>query len=95
MFLTFAVYNAVLCVTTKCLRQVASSKKGTHLALLWMQDICCSCCAATVFASSKKKKSDVYFFQREGVKKKSDVRLTARYSAFIVVYHLHVAPLFI
>lgn len=27
-------------------------------------------------------------------KKESDVRLTARCSAFIVVYHLHLAPLF-
>lgn len=55
--------------------------------------------AATMFASSKKKKkksSDIYYFQRERGQKKSGVRLTAGgYSVSIVVYHLHLAPLFI
>lgn len=56
-----------------------------------------------MFASSQKKKkkendkeaAERFQRERESIKKKGDVRLTARYSAFIVVYHLHLAPLFI
>lgn len=54
------------------------------------------CCHDVSKQQKKKKKGPTFTISRErGRKKKSDVSLTARYSVFIVVYHLHLAPLFI
>lgn len=112
MFVTFAVNNnAVLCVTTKCLCRVASSKQGTSHVALDAGHLLFLLCCHDVCQQPKKKKYDKEVAAlvpmssvsggrgrgRERAKKKkkeSDVRLTARCSAFIVVYHLHLAPLF-